>query len=243
MIALLDSGIGGLTVAKPLRALCPAADMIYLADTANAPYGTKSEEELLALLCRSVRALLARGAQRVVLACITASCLYDRLPASLKPSVIPILPFVAERIAACRGRVGIIATEATVRSRALPLALQRLGCERPLYKSAAQGLVSLAEAGRTDPQDPEVREVLERSIAPLLCRGVDTLVLGCTHFPYFEPAIRSLYGGLAVLSPARIGSEALARTLPKELLRGEGRFLYLVSAVGRKKEKAYSPSG
>ena len=232
MLALLDSGVGGLTVARALRALCPSVDILYLADSANAPYGTKSERELLPLLVRSIEALLARGGARVVLACITASCLYDRLPEALKPHVIPILPFVAEEIAASGGRVGIIATEATVHSAALPRALLRYGCHAPVERCAAQRLVALAEAGRTDASDPEVREALERAIAPLLYRGVDTLVLGCTHFPYFEEAIRSLYGGLRIISPARVGSEALVRTLPPELLLGEGRFLYLVSSVG-----------
>lgn len=237
MLAFLDSGIGGLTVAKALCARCPSADILYLADSAHAPYGTKSERELLPLLVRSIEALLARGGDRVVLACITASCLYDRLPEALKPRVIPILPFVAEEIAAAGGHVGIIATEATVRSDALPRALLRYGCHRPVERSSAQALVAFAEAGRTDASDPEVREVLERAIAPLLCRGVDTLVLGCTHFPYFEEAIRSLYGGLRILSPARIGSEALVRTLPPELLLGEGRFVYLVSSAGGSKRK------
>lgn len=237
MLALLDSGIGGLTVAKALRALRPTADLIYLADAANAPYGTKTEAELLPILCRSIQALLEKGADRVVLACITASCLYDGLPPSLAPSVIPLLPFVAERIAASDGSVGIIATDATVRSSALPRALLRLGCSRPLHKSSAQGLVALAEAGRTDPEDPAVCEVLTRAIAPLVCQGVDTLVLGCTHFPYFEPAIRSLYGGLRILSPARIGSEALVRVLPESLLSGEGKFCYLRSVSGAEKRK------
>jgi len=234
VLALLDSGIGGLTVARAFCRRCPTADVLYLADAANAPYGTKSPEELLPLLTHGIEALLARGAERVVLACITASCLHERLPRSLQPLVIPILPFVAERIAACRGRVGIIATEATVRSDALSHALSRYGCTRPIERSAAQPLVALAEAGKTSLADAGVRDALERAILPLLYRGVDTLVLGCTHFPYFEEAIRSLYGGLHILSPARIGSEALVRTLPQEMLKGEGRFTYLVSAYGRK---------
>ena len=80
MLAFLDSGIGGLTVVKALRDLRPTADILYLADTANAPYGTKSEEVLLPLLSHGIEMLLSKGAERVVLACITASCLYDRLP-------------------------------------------------------------------------------------------------------------------------------------------------------------------
>lgn len=237
MLAFLDSGIGGLTVARALRALRPTADILYLADAANAPYGTKSDAQLLPLLERAIEALLARGAERVVLACITASCLYDRLPPSLAPRVIPILPFVAEKIAASEGYVGIIATEATVHSDGLRRALLRYGCTRPIERSAAQGLVALAEKGKTSLSDAGVKETLEKAILPLLHRGVDTLVLGCTHFPYFESAIRSLYGGLKILSPARIGSEALARTLPPELLSGEGRFTYLVSAYGEKKKE------
>ncbi len=234
MLAFLDSGIGGLTVVRALRALRPTADILYLADVAHAPYGTKSEAELLPLLVRSIEALLSRGATRVVLACITASCLYDRLPHALKPQVIPILPFVAEEIAAASGRVGIIATEATVHSDALSRALLRCGCHRAVERSAAQSLVALAEEKRTSAEDPAVQKALEQAIAPLLCRGVDTLVLGCTHFPYFENAIRSLYGGLHILSPARIGSEALVRILPPEMLCGEGRFLYLVSSSGNR---------
>ncbi len=233
MLAFLDSGIGGLTVARSLRALRPDTDILYLADKANAPYGTKSESELLPLLSRGIRALLSRGAERVVLACITASCLYNRLPKDISPRVIPILPFVAERIAVQKGHVGIIATEATVRSEALARELFRLGCERPIEKNAAQELVSLAEAGRFHAEDVAVRSALECAIAPLLHRGVDTLVLGCTHFPYFENAIRSLYGGLKILSPARIASEALVNTLLSAFFDGKGSFRYLVSARGR----------
>lgn len=236
MLAFLDSGIGGLTVVKALRDLRPAADILYLADTAHAPYGTKSERELLPLLERAVEALLSRGAERVVLACITASCLYDKLPRALMPRVIPILPFVAEEIAVQSGRVGMIATEATVQSDALPRALLRCGCHRHVERSAAQALVALAEQNRTSADDPDVRSALERAIAPLLCRGVDTLVLGCTHFPYFENAIRSLYGGLRILSPARIGSEALVRILPPESFSGQGEFSYLVSLYGGEAE-------
>ena len=232
MLAFLDSGIGGLTVVRALRDLRPTADILYLADTAHAPYGTKSEGELLPLLVRAIEALLSRGAFRVVLACITASCLYDQLPRALMPRVIPILPFVAEEIAAQGGRVGMIATEATVRSDALPRALLRCGCHRHVERSAAQALVALAEQNRTSAEDSAVREALECAIAPLLCRGVDTLVLGCTHFPYFENAIRTLYGGLRILSPARIGSEALVRTLPPESFLGQGKFSYLVSSYG-----------
>lgn len=236
MLAFLDSGIGGLTVARALRDLRPTADILYLADAAHAPYGTKSEEELLPLLVRGIEALIARGADRVVLACITASCLYDRLPRAISAKVIPILPFVAEKIAAAEGRVGIIATEATVQSDALTRALLRYGCTRSVERRAAQELVALAEMGKTRPEDDGVREALERAIAPLLCRGVDTLVLGCTHFPYFEQSIRALYGGLKILSPARIGSEALVRLLPPALLCGEGRFIYLVSSYRETKK-------
>lgn len=238
MLAFLDSGIGGLTVARSLQALRPDADILYLADRVNAPYGTKSEAALLSVLERAIRALLARGADCVVLACITASCLYDRLSYDISPRVIPILPFMAKEIAKQRGSVGMIATEATVRSDAPILALRRLGCVRPIERRAAQSLVSLAEAGRFSLGDRGVEQALTDAVAPLLCRGVDTLVLGCTHFPYFEDAIRSLYGGLKILSPARIGSTALVNTLPPALLSGEGRFIYLTSMRGAARGKS-----
>ena len=223
MLALLDSGVGGLTVARALRSLCPSVDILYLADSANAPYGTKSERELLPLLVRSIEALLARGGARVVLACITASCLYDRLPEALKPRVIPILPFVAEAIAASGGHVGIIATEATVHSAALPRALLKYGCHSPVERCAAQALVALAEAGRTDASDPEVREALERAISPLLYRGVDTLVLGCTHFSRISGIIGHIFEGAAIIDSAKIG----ARLILEHQRGGEGKMIYV----------------
>ena len=190
MIALLDSGIGGLTVAKALRDLRPTADILYLADSANAPYGTKREGELLPLLVRGTESLLARGAERVVFACITASCLYDRLPKALMPSVIPILPFVAERIAACHGRVGMIATEATVRSDAIARVLSRYGCTRPIERSAAQPLVALAEAGKTSLADEGVKDALEEAILAGRDIAADE-VLG-KHAPWVE-AMKAKY--------------------------------------------------
>jgi glutamate racemase len=228
-IGIFDSGFGGLTVQRALLAALPYADTVYLGDTARLPYGTKSAETVTQYSLRNARVLARHEIDLLVVACNTASAV--ALPALRAELPIPVLGVVepGARVAAHAsrtGRIGVIGTAGTVGSGAYQAAIRR---ERPGAEVIARAcplFVPLVEEGWTDPEDEVVRGVIRRYIGPLRGDGVDTLVLGCTHYPLLEEAIARELPGVSLVDSARaIAAEVQAR-LPAEPGReGEHRFL------------------
>lgn len=202
-IGVFDSGVGGLTVVRALRQVMPTAPIIYLGDTARVPYGSKSPRtiERYSLACQ--RFLLDRQVGMVLIACNTASA--NALPALQAASPVPVIgavePGAEAALAATQtGVIGVIGTLSTVRSRAYERAL----ASRPGVRTLALAcplLVPLAEEGWTDPADPIARAVAERYLGQLLGQPgadeLDTLVLGCTHYPLLAPVLRAAAADLA----------------------------------------------
>jgi glutamate racemase len=211
-LGVFDSGVGGLTVVASLRRRLPALDLVYLGDTARLPYGTKSAATVARYTRRNVDFLLRRGVSGVVVACNSASALaLDTLPATA-PLWGVVEPGAAAAAARSRGRVGVVATEATVRSEAYPRALRRLRPELQVRAQACPLLVPLVEEGWLD--DEVTDRVLRRYLEPLLSWGIDTLVLGCTHYPLLAPAIRRIVGeDVALVDSADAVSERVAGDL------------------------------
>jgi glutamate racemase len=213
-IGVFDSGVGGLTVAAALARELPAETILYLGDTARLPYGTKSAETVTRYTERNLDFLVARGVKMVVVACNTASAL--ALPSIAEP--VPLLGVVepgAERAAAVSaGRVGVVGTEATIRSGAYPAALARLRPELEVTSVACPLFVPLVEEGWFD--DPVTETVARRYLEPLLAAGIDTLVLGCTHYPLLTPLLARIAGaGVALVDSA----QAVAARVRVELAR------------------------
>lgn len=191
-IGVFDSGIGGLTVVAALRRHLPRESILYLGDTARLPYGTKSPETVTRYTRNNLDFLLHRGVKAVVVACNTASAL--ALP-HLQPRIPTwgvIEPGARQAAAESRGRVGVIGTESTIRSDAYAAALHRWRPELVVESRACPLLVPLVEEGWHD--DPITEEVARRYLAPLLDAGIDTLVLGCTHYPLLEPLLQRVAG-------------------------------------------------
>jgi glutamate racemase len=195
-IGVFDSGVGGLTVAAALRRRLPRESILYLGDTARLPYGSKSPETVTRYTRRNIEFLAERGVKAVVVACNTASAL--ALP-QLDPGhhlKIPtwgvIEPGARKAAALSRGRVGIIATDATVLSDAYPRALRALRPDLEILSQPCPLFVPLVEEGWHD--DPITEQVAERYLRPLLDAGVDTLVLGCTHYPLLVTVLRRVAG-------------------------------------------------
>ena len=211
-IGVFDSGVGGLTVVRALRRRLPHESILYLGDTARLPYGTKSPSTVRQYTRRNVEFLEARGVKAVVVACNTATALaLDDLP-----TPVPVWGVVepgAERAARIsRGRVGVIATEATILSDAYGRALRRLRPELAVLSQACPLFVPLVEEGWYD--DPLTEEVARRYLAPLLAAGIDTLVLGCTHYPLLEPVLRRVVGeGVELVDSAAAVAEQTAEDL------------------------------
>jgi glutamate racemase len=186
-IGVFDSGVGGLTVAAAVMRALPRESILYLGDTARLPYGTKSADTVTRYTRRNVEFLVERGVKAIVVACNTASAL--ALPALEAPVPIwgVIEPGAESAAGVSAGRIGVIATESTVRSDAYGHALRRLRPDLEVVSQACPLFVPLVEEGWED--DPIAELVAERYLKPLAERGVDTLVLGCTHYPLLAPVI------------------------------------------------------
>lgn len=194
-VAVFDSGIGGLTVVSALRRALPGEDIIYLGDTARVPYGGKSRETIERYSEEIARLLVGEGAKMVVVACNSASALaLARLRRSCPVPVEGVIePGVAAALASTRsGHVAVIGTKATIGSGAYEQGLRRSRPDIRVTSLACPLLVPLIEEGLLE--DVVTDAVLERYLAPLRESDVDTLVLGCTHYPLLAPAIARVLG-------------------------------------------------
>jgi glutamate racemase len=195
-IGVFDSGVGGLTVLRALRGALPEQDFIYLGDTARLPYGTKSPETVARYSLQCAAALVARGIGRLVVACNTASAsalgvLRERHPAL--PVVGVIEPGAEAAVAVSASQhIAVIATEATIRGGAYQAAIRRRSPAAQVTARACSMFVALAEEGWTS--GAIVEAAARRYLDPVFSVGVppDTLVLGCTHFPVLEQALRAV---------------------------------------------------
>lgn len=194
-IGVFDSGVGGLTVYRALRAHLPQESFVYLGDTARIPYGTRSPETVRRYAREDAAFLLRCGVKLIVVACNTASslaltALQDECPV---PVVGVIEPGAREAAAATRtGRVGVIGTEATIASAAYPRAIQAVAPGVRVATQSCPLFVPLVEEGWA--AHPVTAAVAEEYLAPLRRAQVDTLVLGCTHYPLLAAAIRRAMG-------------------------------------------------
>ena len=231
-IGVFDSGVGGLTVLRALRAALPAADYLYLGDTARLPYGTKSAESVVRYAGQAADALVQRGIGCLVVACNTASAVaVEALRSRYAP--LPVLgvvePGARAAVAATRsGRIAVIATEGPVRAGAYEAAIRRLRPAAEVSAAACALFVALAEEGWTNGDIAE--RIARRYLAPLLDRPAppDVLLLGCTHFPVLAPVLQAVAGpGVTIVdSAATTAAEVRAMQLPSG---GSGRIRLLAT--------------
>jgi glutamate racemase len=220
-IGVFDSGIGGLTVARALLEAMPSESLLYLGDTARLPYGTKSADTVARYTRRNVSFLVEHGVKAVVIACNTASATAMTSFSAPVPTWGVIEPGARAAVAVSHGRVGVIATEATIRSDVYPRVLRALRSDLAIFARACPLFVPLVEEGWEN--DPVAAEVARRYLAPLLEERIDTLVLGCTHYPMLSPILRQLVGDAVTLvdSAASIAAE-VAASLEAASLRADG---------------------
>ncbi|HZK18426.1 MAG TPA: glutamate racemase [Clostridia bacterium] len=210
-IGLFDSGIGGLTVAKEVLDNMPCEGIVYFGDTANVPYGSKSPGQLRRYAREIIDFLVTRGVKYIIFACNTSSSVsLDYVKQFYRiPMIGVVLPGSKAAVnVSSNCKIGVIATEATTKSRAYELAIRALAGKQgkgamQVYGVAAPKLVPLVESGQLEGQKTE--EVLEEYLTPLKEKGIDTLVLGCTHYPFLLKPIQAILGsGVTVIDPARL---------------------------------------
>ncbi len=220
MIGVFDSGEGGRFALRELRRLCDDIDIAFLADKENAPYGVKSEGELIHLVQNGIKRLRSVGADKILIACCTASTVWDRLGEEYRRDTLPIIAPVARRALSVSrgGRIGVISTEATRRSGAFQRLIPGAICH------SAPELVTLAESGACDGNLTESqRYTIKKAVEPFAECGVDTLILGCTHFAYFEGEIEKTLG-VPTVNSARVAALEMAMWVDNE---GGGKTLWL----------------
>jgi len=219
-IGVFDSGIGGLTVVSALRRLLPNESIYYLGDTARLPYGGKSASTVQRYSLEIASLLLGENAKTIVVACNTASAVALSALEVHSPVTVTgvIAPGAAAATAATRnGHIGVIGTRATIKSGAYERALQALNPEARVTVRPCPLLVPLIEEGWLESVITD--KVLMQYLQPLLDDGVDTLVLGCTHYPLLRPAISRLLGnGVTLVDSAENCAKAVHALLARENL-------------------------
>lgn len=207
-IGIFDSGVGGLTIYEEIHKLLPHENIIYLADSKNAPYGEKTTEEIIDISVKNTEFLLAQDCKLIVVACNTASTNavkylrnhYDIPFIRVQPAIKPAALNSKTKI------VGILATKSTLKSELLYETSQRFAQGVEVVEQVGEGLVSLIESGKMHSE--EMSKLLKKHIEPMLAKNIDHLVLGCTHYPFLSDQIEEIVGDqVAILD----SGEAIAR--------------------------------
>lgn len=224
-IGIFDSGIGGLSVLREIRRQLPGEALLFLADQAHVPYGPRPLEEVRRFAEAISAYLISQGAKLVVVACNAASA------AALHHlrQVFPETPFVGMEPAVKpaaetthSGVVGVLATPATFQGALYASVLERFAGGVTVLQDTCPGLVGQIEAGEIDSR--KTRQILEHALRPMLAAGIDTVVLGCTHYPFVIPIIQEITGdGVRVIDPAPAIARQVSRVLQANNSINEGK--------------------
>ena len=237
-IGVFDSGIGGLTVAREIMAQLPGERLIYFGDTARVPYGNRTKETIIRFSAQIVRFLKSQGVKAVIIACNTATaCALEAVSRGLDIPIIGVIQAGAKSAAAAtrKGKIGVIGTQVIIDSGIYPAAIKAICPECQVFGKACPEFVTLVEAGEWE--GPQADGTAVRYLAELGAAQVDTLIMGCTHFPVIRPVIQRAVGeNVTLVDPAFEAAAELKNLLvEKELLctrpapEGSGRLKLYVS--------------
>ena len=241
-IGVFDSGVGGISVLRQLVRALPAEDFLYFGDSANAPYGTKTKEEVCRLTTEHVKALMKRGVKAVVIACNTATSAAasslrekyeDFIIVGIEPAVKPAA------LSSKHSRVLALATPMTVKEAKFHELVGKYDHEAEIYPLAAPEIVTLVENGKA--KRKEMDAYLESLFAPYKEKNINAVVLGCTHFPFAREAIANYWGDEVQIFDGAVGTakELKRRLMQKGLLREETRqgVVFIENSGGKEKEE------
>lgn len=235
-IGVMDSGLGGISVLRELTLIMPEEKFIYYGDSANAPYGEKSREEILSLTCNVVEGLVESGIKALVIACNTAT---SRACAFLREkypdlAIIGLEPALKPAIENSRGgTIVVMATKATLLGDKFHLLLDKYSDDNDVFLMPAPDIVGFVERGETDGEG--IKSYLEGLFSPLDGKDIESVVLGCTHFPFVKDAIRSVAGeGVVIYDGGKGAAAETKRRLEKDgLLSDDGEgYVIIENSLG-----------
>ena len=217
-IGIFDSGLGGLTIYSEIHKLLPHENIIYLADSKNAPYGGKSKDEIIRISVKNTEFLLEQGCKLIVVACNTASTnAVKYLREHYEVPIIRVQPAIKPAALNSKTKVvGMLATKGTLESELLFETAQRFAQGVKVVEQVGEGLVSLIETGKM--RSPEMTRLLKKYVEPMLDQNIDQLVLGCTHYPFLTDQIQEITGDRVCIVDS---GEAIARQT-RVILEQEG---------------------
>ena len=224
-IGIFDSGLGGLTAVKEAVRRMPGEDIVFFGDTGRVPYGTRSTPTIIRYALEDMRFLKRFDIKTAVVACGTVST--TALPELRKNFDLPIYGVTEAAVdAAVRasrsGRIGVIGTNASIRSGTYERLLRERRADAEVVSVPCPLLVPLVENGRFNPEDPVVRLILEEYLAPVTEFGADALILGCTHYPLLRAAVAAVCGPeVALIDPGRETADVLSRELAERGLAAD----------------------
>lgn len=235
-IGVFDSGLGGLTAVKELSDILPNEDIIYFGDTGRVPYGSRSRETIVKYALQDVAFLTSLGVKMIIAACGTVSSVAKDIGNSLS------IPFVSvvepTSMAACKatrnGKIGVIGTTATIKSNSYKNEINKINNNLQVFVKDCPLFVPLVEGGFISKDDPILKLTVERYLEDLLVSGVDTLILGCTHYPLIKEAISAYLGsGVSIIDSGKetalFASKVLKRTELTNSKSSDGNISFYVS--------------
>lgn len=214
-IGIFDSGVGGLSVLREIRKLMPAENIVYFGDQGHVPYGPRSMEQIQNFSEGITRFLLSHKSKIIVVACNTASAAALKHLRATFPNVQfvgmePAVKPAAEKTQT--GKVGVLATSATFQGALYASVVERFGAGVELFQHTCPGLVNQIEMGELD--SPKTRAILEDALLPMMDKNIDTVVLGCTHYPFVIPLVERIVGdNIRVIDPAPSVAKQVKRLL------------------------------
>ena len=214
-IGIFDSGLGGLSVAKEIMKVLPKEDLIYFGDTGRVPYGNKGVEVIRKYALEDERFLLSKDVKMIVAACGTVSSVAADTAEGLPVPFFEMITHAAKAavMATKNGKIGVLGTAATVASASHKKAIRQIDPAVSVYAQSCPLFVPLVEEGWFSPDDAVVHKTVERYLDPVLQFGADTLILGCTHYPLLEDAIRAVAGDIVLINPGIAVANAVSEHL------------------------------
>ncbi len=222
-IGIFDSGVGGLTVLKELTGLMPNENYLYFGDTARIPYGEKTTEQLTAYVRGILEWYKSQNVKAVVMACNTSSAtVYESIKDDYNFPVFSLIEPTAEYISYVSAeKIGLLATTATVTSKAYTKAIRKISPSKEVYETACPGLVEIIESNKADTS--EAKKLVIKYVVPLLQKGAEKIILGCTHYPFLGRMIQDVANDKEILiDPAKHLAEKVAETLMHSDLISDG---------------------
>ena len=223
-IGVFDSGLGGLTVVRELTALLPHERIVYFGDTGRVPYGSRSPAMIERFAAQDCRLLLAQGVKYIIAACGTVSSVaadvLDTLPV---PAMGVVQPTAKAALHATKtGRIGVLGTSLTVRSGSFERAIRQEMPSAQVFSQACPILVTLVESGWIEADNAATIAVVQRYLEPMIAQQVDTLILGCTHFPLLAPIISNVMGpGVTLINSGAVTAASCVNALESHALLAE----------------------